>query len=426
MKSLLLTLLLPSLAFAHGGLPISEALIPRGGQLYVPTKYWGVFIGTDGGPWRWICEEAINKKQDRRWALTLDGTFHVTNSAGVTSSRDGGCTWLDSTSDLALRSTSAVVADPVDGKRAWVTTNAGADVPWNALYTTADDGQSWTPTLKADEYLRGAALSADGKVIYVTGVSRETPDMGALVPSLHVSKDGGATWSQTPLAFMLGGYLATAIEPIAVDPADPGTVYLHVTSDPTHVLLRATKFGAAVAEALRVEGDIGGVAFEASRQRIYAATKVGLFRSTDGGATFQMTGNLSQAQCVMPSGDGKSLYACSWNYVPDNAAIARSDDGGEHFVKVFQYADTLGPVRFCPADSPVGKICPDVWQMYASQLGIDSSPVDGGGSDGGTPPIAGGCHCDIGGPTGASAGVTGLLAAAAIGGLLRRRRARRS
>src|SRR2546421_104347 len=96
-----LGLLAPSLAGAHGGLPISESIVERDGQLVVPTKYWGVFLGADGGPWRWICEEAINKRQDRHWILTGDGTYHVNDYAGITSSRDGGCTWIAATGPLA-------------------------------------------------------------------------------------------------------------------------------------------------------------------------------------------------------------------------------------------------------------------------------------------------------------------------------------
>ena len=83
-------------ARGHGGLPVSETIEFKGDVLFVPTRYWGVFYGTDGGPWRWICEEAINKRQDRKWALAGDGSFHVTDYYGITSSRDGGCTWEQS------------------------------------------------------------------------------------------------------------------------------------------------------------------------------------------------------------------------------------------------------------------------------------------------------------------------------------------
>ena len=128
-RQLVLLIALPSLAMAHGGLPISQAIIPRDGQLVVPTRFWGVFLGSEERPWRWICEEAINRQQARKWALTGDGTYHVTDYLGMTSSRDSGCTWVPSTGEIALRPTSWVVADPAVPGRAFATTDAGVLLP---------------------------------------------------------------------------------------------------------------------------------------------------------------------------------------------------------------------------------------------------------------------------------------------------------
>ncbi len=422
MRRLPLALLLAAgTASAHGGLPISEAIVPRDGLLVVPTKYWGVFLGNETTPWRWICEEAINKKQDRRWTLTGDGTYHVTDYAGVTSSRDGGCTWVGATGELAKRFASAVVADPVDGKRAWATTGEGSAVPWNALFTTTDDGVTWTPVLQEDEYLRGVALSSDGQTLYVTGAARA---MGPVTVNLHVSTDGGKNFTDSPLDYQFdvgdGGLLTPSqVEPIAVDPADPSVAYLRVIVDPERILLRAEQHGAKVTEILRVEGDIGGLAFDPARGTLLVATQKGLYRATGGGA-LAPAGNLTQSQCVIV--EGKAVYACGWNYAPDFAAIARSDDGGDHFTSIFQYAQTVGPVTSCPASTPVGQVCPGVWSMYAAQLGIDV------GNDMGVvqmPPPATGCSCDVGSGAGTKTGTgTGAMVLLAIALYLRRKAAR--
>ena len=94
-----------------------------------------------------------------------------------TSSRDGGCTWVAATGELAGRFTSGLAADPVDGKRAWVATNDGASTkPWNGVFTTTDDGLTWTPTLQVDEYLDGVAVSPDGTTLYVNLYSPSTLD----------------------------------------------------------------------------------------------------------------------------------------------------------------------------------------------------------------------------------------------------------
>jgi hypothetical protein len=403
-RQLYLALLLglaPSVAFAHGGLPLSETIIYRDGQLVVPTYFWGVFFGTDGGPWRWICEEAINTKRDRRWALSGDGTYHVTDNKGVQSSRDGGCTWVAATGELADSETSTVVADPVDPKRAWATAfgsvlnDAGMSTPQGALFTTPDDGVTWTKVLAADEYFNGVALSSDGKHLYVVGWTYTT--MANLF--VHVSHDGGMTWNESPVTYAFtyttdGGTMTmnpSQVEPSAVDPADPTVVYLRAFSDPAYAMLRGTKEGTVLTEIARSEGGpsgfgMGTPAFD-GKGNVFVPAQEGLFFGPADGTMLQKTSNLSQAQCVLPHGN--SIYACSWNYQPDNAAIARSDDGGKSFTKVFQYDQTVGPITTCPADSPVGKTCPDIWINYAVQLGI------GAGDMGTSPPPPPSCSCGL-------------------------------
>ena len=387
-------LLPPSLVSAHGGLPVSEVIVRRGDRLLVPTLYWGVFFGQDpaagGGPWRWICEEAINMQQARKWALGAGGTYHVTDYSGITSSRDGGCTWVAATGEIATRSTAGLVADPSDGKRAWAATDQGASAPWNALFTTADDGLTWTPVMQADEYLKGPAISADGQTIYLTGLSRPA---GARVVTLHVSRDGGKSFTDTPIQFSVDGAPQTTIEPLAVDPRDPSVAWLAVRAGGIQELVKATGYGMELLEQFRLPAAIGGVSFDRKRDAVLVPVaplgggtlEAGLMRSV-GGGVFKPFSDLSRAQCVFPDGD--VIYACSWNFLPDNKAVARSDDGGAHFTRVFQYADTAGPTTDCAPSTPVGTICPQVWRMYAPQLGIAVAGADMAVPDGGpvTPP----------------------------------------
>src|SRR5205814_10156852 len=123
MRAAALILLLPSLAAAHGGLPISESVMRSGETLYVPVFYWGLWIGTDNGPWKWICEEEMNAYRQRKYALTTDGAFFLTDNLGLTLSTDNGCTWTPATGEISKLRTSAIAADPSDGATAWATTD---------------------------------------------------------------------------------------------------------------------------------------------------------------------------------------------------------------------------------------------------------------------------------------------------------------
>src|SRR5262249_6844181 len=120
-------LTLPSPVSAHDGvLPASQAVLEHEGRVLVPARYFGAFVGSpNGGAWRWICGEAINRNPARGWAMAGSGALHVTDFAGLTTSRDGGCSWSAAIGEIATRSTSRVVADPVEPARAWATTNAG-------------------------------------------------------------------------------------------------------------------------------------------------------------------------------------------------------------------------------------------------------------------------------------------------------------
>ena len=260
---------------------------------------------------------------------------------------------------------------------------------------------TWTPTLMADEYLRGVAISPDGQRIYVTGAPRAVGAMNQ--PALHVSKDGGKGWSSVHFNYQLAGFTPSHIVALAVDPNDVDTLYARAEEDPTSSLIRISSDGATVTEVVRADGatnqlGIGGVAFDPAAKTLYIGAKSGLYRSVDRGPA-QKISNLDQAQCV--SLHGGKTYACSWNYPPDNAAIARSDDGGASFKKVFQYAETVAPIDTCPASSPVGMICPAVWTGYCAMLGIDQcasgpGPARDAGPDAATPaPSTHGCSCAL-------------------------------
>lgn len=452
MRSLALAALLTSIAHAHGGLPYSTSVMhSTDGTLYVPVVFWGIWVQHPGGPWRWICEEAINNNRFRKLALATDGaTFYTTDLAtdtrsGLQVSPDRGCTW-NSVPMFVSRLVNDVAADPVDPKTGYLVTGESPDpnsdaagTGDNALYLTHDRGMTWTPApglMASPLLLKSVKLApSDAKTIYVASIDSAAPYQ----PAVHRSTDGGMTFTVSPVTFTLDGNIPHAIDLLAIDPRDTKVVYVRVflnsiddagNENSRMALLRSTDGGATFNGLLTIDGivsgsgytrGIDGVAIDASRGKVWVATVNGLFVGDDPGSAASVTlspmGGLSQAQCI--DAQNGSLLACSTDYAPDFKALARSDDGGNSFMSILAYVDTDGTTD-CPAGTPVGDQCPNYWALYGSQLGI---AVDGGASDGGSMgPGAKSCGCSV---SGDSAGFLAALVGLAVitAGLRRRRRA---
>lgn len=418
-------------AHAHGGLPVSQHILRQndGDIMFVPVVFWGVWVGQAGGPWKWICEELINGYRFRKFALSSDGAFYATDVKGVTRSTDNGCTWTKVGGTLATLHTTDVVVDPTDGATAYAATGDGGSVlpdggivpAANGVYVTHDHGASWTalPTLSSDLLFQSVRVAPSNSLrIYVTSGAQQSP----YTPTLHRSLDGGATFTALPLANLVDGVGPHALELLAVDPRDPAIVWARaVAVVPTgadavtrQALLRSTDGGATFTELLKLDAvtegsgqtrGIDGIAWDVTAGAVYVATRTGLYKGADAGSatapSLAAVGGLAQTQCVdVHKG---AVYACSSQFPPDNAAVARSSDGAASFTAVLNYVDTVGPVD-CPAGTPVGDQCPAYWYMYGAQLGIS---FDGGvgGDMTATPTSPGGCGCTVGRVEGAVGGL---------------------
>src|SRR5437867_2218279 len=132
--------LFPSLAVAHGGLPISEGIVFRGDVLVVPTKFWGVFFGRDGGPWRWICEEAIDEYL-YGVALSADGqTLYTVGHGRPPPPPDGG------TPDGGAPPETLTLHRSTDGGTTWsaapLAYRFDGSVPWDVEPLAVDPADS--------------------------------------------------------------------------------------------------------------------------------------------------------------------------------------------------------------------------------------------------------------------------------------------
>jgi hypothetical protein len=451
-------LLAPTLALAHGGLPISQRILRQhdGDVMYVPVVYWGLWVGRPHGPWTWICEEVINDYRFRRFALSTDGTFYATDKQGITRSLDHGCSWTAAPGAIATLRATDVAVDPVDGATAWVATADGGSVTddggivpaHNGVFVTHDHGASWTALagLESDAarlFTSVRVAPSDAQTIYATSGATLAP----FTAMLHRSTDGGDHFTGTTLALMVAGVTPHALELLAVDPRNPLVLWARAIasvdtgsgSEPRHALLRSSDGGvtwanlletAATTEPSGQSHGIDGVSIDAAGGRVYVATNRGLRAAADDGSstvpTLAAAGGLSVAQCV--DVHGGAVYACSSQYAPDFAAVAQSTDGAQSFSSVLDYAATVGPVD-CPAGTPVGDQCPMYWYRYGPQLGVE---LDGGTGvadmaigDGGAGGHDDGCGCTLGRGGRATTTATPLSFVLVIGALAAARGRRR-
>ncbi len=332
----------------------------RGDTMLVPTSYWGIFVGTVNGPWSWICDEAINSNQGRLTTLGSDGTLYASDTLGLVVSSDGGCTWTavkDATvSSLLIR---GLQADP-SRPRVWAA-GSNADDTQGGVFFSDDAGSSWQLAYAASGTLpNGLQISADGQTLAISAVTAAMPQQAIL----HVSTDGGMSFTAETLNAQVDGQALTLFSPLWVDLQSPGSIYILVVVPAGNAVLRVDGTAAPV-EVLTTPGVVYTMGRPFGGDKLAIGTSKGLYVA-EGSAAFTLLGTLGSAQCL--SEHNGTLYACAWNYAPDQAAVAALSMDLLSYSKVFQFAEATGPMS-CPAGTKVATLCPSYWASYSSQLG---------------------------------------------------------
>jgi photosystem II stability/assembly factor-like uncharacterized protein len=183
------------------------------------------------------------------------------------------------------------------------------------VFKTTDAGRTWTAVFDDQSSASIGALavapSAPDTVYAGSGEGRQRPDL-AVGDGIYKSTDGGAHWTH------LGLRDAQQIPKIAVDPHDPNRIYVAVLGHP----------------------------YGPSAQR-------GVFRSTDGGATFERVlftdENAGAFDVVIDPSDAHTLYASLWSArqspwetlaggsferTPTGSGLYKSTDGGTTWTRL--------------------------------------------------------------------------------------------
>jgi photosystem II stability/assembly factor-like uncharacterized protein len=231
------------------------------------------------------------------------------------------------------------------------------------VWKTTDYGQTWTPIFDDQPTQSIGAIAvapSDPNIIYVgSGEGLQRPDL-SVGDGIYKSTDGGATWQH------LGLREARQIGALIVDPTDPGRVFVAALGHPygpndERGVFRSTDGGRTWQKVLYRDENTGAIdlAFDpANAQTVYAVlwaarqgpweynnaylgATSGLFKSTDGGTTWQpLTSGLPTAADglsrigigIAPS-NPRRIYA--WvTAAPRAGGIYRSDDAGGSWTRV--------------------------------------------------------------------------------------------
>lgn len=410
---LLLALARPSAAHGPDVYPEQyELLAGPGNQRLVLATTYGLVLSVDGGAtWRWVCETAFGVTDS--WApeyeVTGNGVITATSLGGLRVSADG-CTWVPA-GGLAGAQTAASSARDRDGGLWLVSMGEGGTA---TVRRSTDDAASWTDVATLDGLVfvtRLAIAPSDPTRLYVS-TDDVLPDDPFHVAGLRRSSDGGATWTRLPTtAFTINR--PSAFHLAAIDPGDPDRVYVRATktSDTAEErLYRTVDGGATWTEVFRIDDSISGVAVRADGTVLVGTPGRGMWRSTDGGATFAaVAGQRFKVTCVTELDDG-ALYQCADSLGPDGMGLGRSTDATT-WTTVMTMRGLAGPLA-CPVGTLQRDECAGgSWCFYKIKYGLAGDDTTCAVGDAGPPMPTPEDDCGCGAAGGPSSALfAGLLA----------------
>ncbi|MEQ8245296.1 hypothetical protein [Fulvivirga sp.] len=241
----------------------------------------------------------------------LGGLYKDSEERGVYKTTDGGATWNKILYSDGKTGCSDLIMDPKDPnilyaamwefrRTGWSFSSGGDN---SALYKSTDAGKTWNkihngfPKGKLGRFAIAVAPS-NSNILYSVVESEKNEDKG-----LYRSDDAGKSWTHLNSDFGL------VVRPfyfsrIVVDPRDP------------EVVVKAGLFGSLSRDGGKtfkslgqMHPDIHDILFDIKdSDRIYSGTDGGVYRSWNGGTTFEIVSNIPVSQFYHISIDDKEPY----------------------------------------------------------------------------------------------------------------------
>lgn len=370
----IVTVLIASDAWAHGGVPISSGMQfykPNGVDQIAYETTFGLLSRDSQGDWRLTCEET--KEQGLKlFKVWPDGEVGMAYTSGYLYSNDG-CNFTRATGVAAsARSLATARIDGPTDVLVLLTDLLDGQESGTNLFVSSDRGRSF----------QQVHLPKPFKILSMV-VSETQPPAMVLTADLVVDDGMGGTarerwllksstcvtnpqctdeqWTQIQLTDAAAARGTTRV--LADIPE--GLFLRNVTGEESR-LLRSTDGGQTFAVVLPKSGEslpnpVDFVSRVGPNELWLSAGLQHTYHSSDGGATWERRADMGDIRCV--KANGGSLHSCVVD-LAQNIVASTSNDAGRTWTPELHYNEVAG-IKQCPPNSDVGAACDDLWLLIS-------------------------------------------------------------
>jgi len=281
--------------------------------IYAGLSGGGVFKSTDGGATWQAVNLGLADISVEHLALAATGTLYAAAyGSGLFKSVGGGPWEVTTPTPSGIYS---VAVDPIAADRVYVGTAS------DGIFASTDGGSTWS----------GVHLN-DGFRVYSIAIDPQTPStlyaslIGFFgIGSVFKSTDSGATWQDA------GGGMPPGVVTLAIDPLTPDTLYAGTFFGLLFKSTDAARRWTVADKGLTRDQFVHEVAIDPTTPTtVYAATDGGVFKSTDGGGSWDpinvgLPDTGVAALAIDPTAPG-TLYAGT-----KDEGVFRSTNGGDRW-----------------------------------------------------------------------------------------------
>jgi hypothetical protein len=410
---------------------------PNGRNVVLVTNRGLIFGDEQTKRFRLMCNDALDLRVDDIPGIALlgDGRLVAAGTAGLKVSADGGCSW-QGVAPLGDTQTSSMAQHPTERDTLFLATFGAGQ---SAIRVTRDGGKTFSELLPLtdNEFLHSMLISpANPRRIYAAGVSFDNTPM---THSVLRSSDAGETWER--FTFALDPMQEERASLVTVHPVNENELLVKTTAynpDTTPERLFLSRDGGATFTRIFLGTRLADANYGTGGTELWVADQVGLWRSTDGLATFARHGASRWMSCV--DHYGGRLWGCGqFAGSPEKDGIGVASKPEDPFFPWMDFQDVYEQVA-CDAAAPTLTACAATWSHwqievlggkdggpredagFAGYSGSDAGTKGSGGAGGANPPPAqdsDGCAIGSRGNT-ATAGVLLFAALCALGLRVRR------